>query len=187
MRAEELPGGLGSFRVVTFAASLHWMDRPMVFSTVRDMLVDAGVVIHVDNPGYRLDSADAGDLAHPLPPDDAITELRMSYLGPDRRAGRGIRNSSPDDEDDVFRASGFSGPEIVTVPDDRILVRTIDEVVASNFSSSGCAPHLFGDRLQEFEGDLRALLANASPDGLFSLALSDNALKIWRPAEAAKR
>ena len=30
LRAEDLPAGLGSFRVVTFAASFHWMDRPRV-------------------------------------------------------------------------------------------------------------------------------------------------------------
>ena len=33
-RAEALPAGLGSFRVVTFDASFHWMDRPRVASAV---------------------------------------------------------------------------------------------------------------------------------------------------------
>lgn len=30
MRAEELPGDLGPFRMVTFAQSFHWFDRPLV-------------------------------------------------------------------------------------------------------------------------------------------------------------
>lgn len=29
-RAEDLPAELGTFNVVTFAASFHWMDRPLV-------------------------------------------------------------------------------------------------------------------------------------------------------------
>jgi SAM-dependent methyltransferase len=181
MRGEDLPGGLGMFRAVTFAASLHWMDRLLVFSTVRGMLDLGGAVVHIGNPGYGGTRMDR-ELPHPPPPDDAITELRVSYLGPDRRAGRGIRNSSPDDEDDIFCASGFTGPEIVVVPDDRVISRTIDDVVASNFSSSASAPHLFGDRLEDFESELRELLARSSSEGLFSVALSDNILKVWRPS-----
>src|SRR5262245_12689215 len=37
-RAESLPAGLGAFRVATFAASFHWMDRPKVALAVRSML-----------------------------------------------------------------------------------------------------------------------------------------------------
>jgi hypothetical protein len=32
---------------------------------------------------------------------------------------------------------------------------------------SYAAPHLFGDRLDDFEADVRALLAERSPTGLF--------------------
>jgi ubiquinone/menaquinone biosynthesis C-methylase UbiE len=39
-RAEELPADLGRFNVVTFAASFHWMDRPVVARIVRGMGVD---------------------------------------------------------------------------------------------------------------------------------------------------
>ena len=42
LRAEGLPAGLGTFRLVTFAASFHWMDRPVVARTVR---------VDVDPPG----------------------------------------------------------------------------------------------------------------------------------------
>jgi tRNA/tmRNA/rRNA uracil-C5-methylase (TrmA/RlmC/RlmD family) len=37
MRAEDLPASLGAFRVITFAQSFHWMDRPRVASVVRGM------------------------------------------------------------------------------------------------------------------------------------------------------
>ena len=182
-RAEDLPAGLGQFRAVTFAASFHWMDRPLVARAVKPMLEPGGAAVQVDAPAYRCDDlarATASSTSHPLPPDDSIEELRRRYLGPDRRAGQGIRNTSPAGENEVFVAPSFAPMQVVGVPDGRVLDRTIDQVAALRFSSSSTAPHLFGDRLAEFEADLRRLLADASPSGLFSVQLPDNGLRIWR-------
>lgn len=178
-RAEELPGALGTFRVVTFAASFHWMDRPLVARIVREMLEPNGVVVHVDNRHQEDITLDDNLSA---PPVARIDRLRRAYLGEDRRAGQGVRNSSPGDEAAVFRAAGFAGPEVVVVPDGRTITRSSDDVVAETFSMSSTAPHLFGDRLPEFEADLRRILAEASHDGTFSVRLPDNELKIWRVA-----
>jgi SAM-dependent methyltransferase len=179
-RAEDPPADLGTFRVVTFAASFHWMDRPLVAGIVRGMLEPDGAVVHVDN---RHQDSLAVDDSLPAPPTERIAELRRAYLGEDRRAGQGIRNSSPSDEAAVFRAAGFVGPEVVVVPDGRTIVRSTDDLVAETFSMSSTAPHLFGDRLSEFEADLRRILAEVSPGGAFSLRLPDNELKIWRVAQ----
>ena len=184
MRAEELPGTLGRFRVVAFAASFHWMDRPKVARLVRSMLDRGGVAIQIDAPSYRCDAlaevATSG-LPHPFPPDDAIVELRRRYLGPDTRAGRSIRNSSPDGEDAVFIDARFEPGREIVVSDGRVLERTVDDLVAMRFSSSPTTPHLFGDRVGEFEADLRQLLTEASPSGVFSVRLPDNIVRIWKP------
>ncbi len=185
-RAEELPAQLGQFRVVTFAASFHWMDRPRVAAAVRSMLGADGAAVQIDAPAYRPDdltSAATGheDLHHPPPPHEAIVKLRQHYLGPDRRAGQGIRNTSPRDEDEVFRSAGYLPAQRVVVPDRRPMDRTIDDLVAGEFSLSSSAPHLFGSRIQAFEADLRAKLAEASPSGIFSVRLPDNILSVWRP------
>ena len=135
-------------------------------------------MVHVDN-GHQ--DRLLPDDALPPPPRDRIDELRRAYLGDDRRAGRSIRNSSPSGEAAVFRAAGFVGPEVIVVPDGRVVVRTIDDVVAETYSMSFTAPHLFADRLQEFEADLRHVLLDASVDGTFSDRLPDNELNIWRP------
>ena len=55
------------------------------------------------------------------------------------------------------------------------------QIVASVLSLSYAAPHLFGDRLDEFEAALRALLAEASPDGLFSEEMREIVADAWRP------
>src|SRR5208283_4738750 len=48
MRAEALPGPLGTFRVISFGQSFHWMDRPRVASAVRGILDADGAVVQVD-------------------------------------------------------------------------------------------------------------------------------------------
>lgn len=180
-RAEDLPAGLGRFRVVTFAASFHWMDRPAVAAAVAAMLDPGGAVVQVDAPGYRPeDWPRGGALPFPSPPSAAIDELRRHYLGPDRRAGQSIRNSSPSGEDEVFQRAGFGTARTVTVPDGRILERTADDIVAGVFSTSSTAPHLLGDRQADYEKDLRRILAGASPDGRFAVRLPDNVLRVWR-------
>ena len=177
MRAEDLPGTLGRFRVVTFAQSFHWMERPRVAAAVRGMLEPGGAVVHADlwhhAPPGRGHSG-----PHPPVPEAAIDALRVRWLGPDRRAGQGYRNTSPDGENEVFSAAGLAPEEIVVVPDDRILERSVDEVVAWVLSTSSTAPHLFGDHVADFERDLRSLLLEASPEGRFSVPLSDNRLRI---------
>jgi SAM-dependent methyltransferase len=185
-RAEALPAGLGLFRVITFGASFHWMDRPRVARAVRTMLTPGGAAVQVDAPAYRTDAlrTEAGHrpLRYPAPPDAAIDELRRRYLGPDRRAGQGIRNTSPSGEDDVFRAAGFLPAHTVAVADGREIDLSVDKIVAGRFSQSVTAPHLFGDQIGQFESDLRALLAAASPSGRFSVRLPDNIVRIWRPS-----
>jgi len=180
-RAEALPAGLGSFRVVTFAQSFHWMDRPRVASAVATMLDPGGAVVHIDSRTGELPAETRrAPLPFPPPPDEALDQLRCQYLGSDRRAGQGIRNTSPSGEDEVFQQAGFPPAETVTVPDQRAVERTIDDIVAGVFSSSSTAPHLFGDRREDYETDLRKILAQASPPGRFSVRLPDNILRIWR-------
>jgi SAM-dependent methyltransferase len=180
-RAEALPAGLGSFRVVTFAQSFHWMDRPRVASAVATMLDPGGAAVHVDSRTDELPAETRrASLPFPPPTDDALDQLRRQYLGSDRRAGQGIRNTSPSGEDEVFRQAGFLPAETVTVPDQRVVEPAIDDVVAKVFSTSSTAPHLFGDRLEDYERDLREILAQVSPSGRFSVRLPDNLLRIWR-------
>ncbi|HEY5015867.1 MAG TPA: SAM-dependent methyltransferase, partial [Streptosporangiaceae bacterium] len=67
-----------------------------------------------------------------------------------------------------------------TMPDQRAVEQTADDLVAWVFSSSSTAPHLFGDSRDAFEADVREILALASPAGRFSVWLPDNVLRIWR-------
>ena len=59
----------------------------------------------------------------------------------------------------MFQAAGFVPEELVVVSDDRVLERSLEDVVAWVLSTSSTAPHLLGDRLDDFIADLRGTLA----------------------------
>lgn len=179
-RAEELPAGLGTIRVATFAASFHWMDRDRVAAATLAMLEPGGAFVQVSAPLEELPLPDE-PLPHPPPPRAAIATLVRRYLGPVRRAGQGVLpHGTPGDERSVLRRAGFPDPEIVVVEGRAVYERSIDDLVALVFSNSSSAPHLFGPRLTEFEGDLRALLAAATPSGRFVELTGDTEVRVWR-------
>jgi precorrin-6B methylase 2 len=177
LRAEELPHGLGRFRVATLAQSFHWMERERVAVIIAGMLQPGGALVHV-NASTR-QGIEASSSPYPEPPWEAISALVRRYLGSETRAGQGRRDAAFSDEDDIFRR-WFQGPDTVTVPDGRVLVRTADQIVAAVYSVSSSAPHLFGDHLPGFESDLRRVLKEASPEGSFAQQTGDTELRIWR-------
>ncbi|MFE0026043.1 class I SAM-dependent methyltransferase [Amycolatopsis sp. NPDC059021] len=180
LRAEELPAGLGTFRLVTFAQSFHWLDRPKVAAVVRGMLADGGVCAHVHATTHQGVESDA-ELPHPRPPHSAIGALVREYLGPVRRAGRGcLPQGTASGEDEIYRAAGFTGPRRIEIPG-RVVTRVTEDLVAAVFSLSSSAPHLFGDDRAEFETELRRLLHRASPSGVFSEQTHDIAVGLWQP------
>jgi SAM-dependent methyltransferase len=178
-RAEDLPLGLGSFRTATFAQSFHWMDRRRVAATLFEMLEPGGAWVHVDTKTHRGAPTEA-PLEHPQPPRDELEALVARYLGPVRRAGQGaLRGGTPSGESEIMSAAGFAGPHTRTLEGGRVVERSEDEVVASIFSVSGSAPHLFGERLAEFERDARDALREVSPDGRFCEVTDDARLIVW--------
>jgi len=178
-RGEDLPAGLGTFRVATFGQSFHWMDRARVAAIILAMLEPGGALVHVSD--VKEPPAPSAGLAHPNPPYDAIRALVRRYLGPTPRAGQGVlRHGTPDDEAVVLSAAGFEGAERLRLAAGEVLVRTADDIVAWVYSLSGSAPHLFGDRTDAFEAELRQLLYDASPGGLFAEQPPDTEVFVWR-------
>lgn len=178
-RAEELPGDLPPMTVVSFAQSFHWMDRRRVAAAARRLVAAGGALVHVGAVTHQGVETDVA-MPHPRPPRQGITRLVRRYLGPQQRAGQGVLIAgTPDGEDTIYRAAGFTGPQHLEVPG-WVVERTAEEIVASVYSLSGSAPHLFADRLGDFDAELRELLAAAAPDGRFSEQIGSISLSIWR-------
>lgn len=100
-------------------------------------------------------------------PHDAIQAIVQRYLGPQRRAGRGLFSPSPERYEDALAKTRFGVPRVVLAPGRADIVRDINGVLSGYFSMSYAAPHLFGKRQPEFEADVRTELLRHSPQGLF--------------------
>jgi SAM-dependent methyltransferase len=165
-RAEELPGvAPGPYRLVSFGQSFHWTDEAQVAETVYDLLEPGGalaLVVHtVDGPPQPPSPGP------PPIPHEEIKALVGRYLGSTQRAGQGLIPPRTRRFEDVLVRTRFGAPESLSIPGIPDLVRDSESVLAGYFSFSWSAPHLFGDRVDDFARDVRDLLASRSPDGTF--------------------
>jgi SAM-dependent methyltransferase len=178
MYAEDLPGNLGRFRVVSFAQSFHWMDQHKVAKAAHGMLEAGGVCVHIYASTHRGVSTEAL-LEFPEPPHEELLELTRRYLDPSRPPPNRDRVGDPN-EPDACRAAGFTGPQRITVAGP-VVTRTIDELIAAVFSLSSSTPYLFGENRAAFEAEARRLLDHTSPSGRFSEQMREIAVDVWRP------
>jgi SAM-dependent methyltransferase len=163
--AEAIPTlGLDPCRLTTFGQSFQWTDQVPVAEAVYDLLEPGGalaLVVHTVEGRPQ----PPGPGCPPIPHDE-IREIIRRYLGPRRRAGQGY-SPAFDRYADALVRTRFGAPRSVFAPGRPDIVRDVDGVLAGYLSTSFAAPHLFGDRLDAFEADMRALLTARSPRGLF--------------------
>jgi SAM-dependent methyltransferase len=165
-RGEDIPTlDLGTFKLVTFGQSFHWMDREQVAEAVYDLLEPGGALALISHA--REGRPQPAGPGYPPIPHVAIRALIERYLGPRRRAGQGFSSWPTERLEDVFARTRFGALRRLHVPGRPDIVRSIDEVLANYFSMSYAAPHLFGEKLAEFEAAVRAELTQRSPGGLF--------------------
>jgi len=164
--AEDLPAvAPGPYRLVTFGQSFHWTDEQPVAEAVFDMLEPGGALaLIVHTVAGRPRPPDPG--VPPIPHDE-IKALVAKYLGSTRRAGQGIAPERTLRFEDVLVRTRFGVPRQFFVPGLPDLLRDSESVLSGYFSLASSAPHLFGDRLDDFAGEVRALLASRSAEGIF--------------------
>ncbi len=164
--AEDLPAvAPGPCKMVTFGQSFHWTEEQRVAETVYDMLEPGGalaLVVHTVPERPR-----PPDPGVPPIPHDEIKALVQKYLGSTRRAGQGTVPERAHRFEDVLARTRFGVPQHFFVPGIPNLLRDSDSVLSGYLSLSSSAPHLFGNRLENFAGEVRALLASRSSEGIF--------------------
>ena len=164
--AEDLPAAApGPFRLVTFGSSFHWTDEVRVAEAVYDMLVPGGalaMIVHTVTGRPTPPSPGPPPIPH-----EEIKQLVETYLGSAQRAGQGLAPKRAHRFEDVLVRTRFGAPESIFVPGIPDLVRGTESVLSGYFSLSSSAPHLFGDRAEDFARDVRELLAARSPEGVF--------------------
>ena len=166
--AEDLPGvAPGPYRVVTFGSSFHWTDEARVAEAVYDMLEPGGALALIFHTVEGRPTP-----PNPGPPPIPHTEIKAlveRYLGSSQRAGQGIatRDGSNPRFEDVLARTRFGTPRAIFVPGIPDLLRDSESVLSGYFSFSFSAPHLFGDRVEDFASEVRELLTSRSPEGIF--------------------
>jgi SAM-dependent methyltransferase len=171
--AEDLALEPNTIDVAAFGQSFHWMDRPAVASSLRTALRPAGHVILISDVKTFDPAADPNS----GPPTAAVNRLIAEYLGDVRRAGqRLLPNGTPGDEEEILLAAGYLGPQRLSVDNPGMAFRSVDTLMAEVYSKSSSAPHLFGDRLDEFDARLRGLL---SAEGGYWMVKPSTEARIW--------
>jgi len=164
--AEDLPAvAPGPYKLVTFGQSFHWTNEQRVAEVVYDMLEPGGALVLIAHTVTgRPRPPDPG--VPPIPHDD-LKALVAKYLGSTRRAGQGTTQERTHRFEDVLARTRFGVPQQLFVPGIPDLLRDSESVLSGYLSLSSSAPHLFGDRLGDFAGEVRALLASRSAEGIF--------------------
>ena len=165
--AEDVPAlDIGLCRVVAFGQSFHRVRRQEVAETVYDLLEPGGSLVLISNEVDRRPRPDGP--GYPSIPHSAVRELIVAHLGEStRHCFANWREGQPARFEDTLLQTRFGGLRTIYAPGRPDLIRDVDAVVANYFSMSYAPPRLFGDRRAEFEADLRRLLREYSPPGLF--------------------
>jgi SAM-dependent methyltransferase len=164
--AEDLPEAApGPYRLITFGQSFHWTDEARVAEALYDMLEPGGALALIV---HTVEDRPAPPSPGPPPiPHTEIKALVEKYLGSTRRAGQGVSPVRNHRFEDVLVRTRFGAPRSIFIPGIPDLLRDSESVLSGYFSMSSSAPHLFGDRVEDFAGEVRQLLASRSPEGMF--------------------
>ncbi|MGW6482719.1 class I SAM-dependent methyltransferase [Streptomyces sp. NPDC055059] len=142
--------------LVTICRAFHWLDQASVLNLLdRQVAPDGVVAIFGDNSFWAAGS----DWK------EAVRDVVKSFLGEERRAGSGTFQHHNRPYSEIMEESPFNEVEEVRVPVERTW--NADSILGYLYSTSFAAPHLFGDRLKEFEVAVKGRLADFSDDDTF--------------------
>lgn len=153
--------------LTVIAAAFHWMDRAEVLRVLDGLTGPKGAVV-IATGGVA--GAEKG------PWDHLIAEIRRKYLGPQRRAGKGMHKADPEPVEDILRASSFSTFDEATWEWE--YERDLNSLVGLQFSLSWSTPAQFqdDDHRKAFEREVRQALSEEFPSSTFTQKITSRAL-----------
>jgi trans-aconitate methyltransferase len=164
-RAEEFTAPPGwQAELVTVCRAFHWLDQQKVLTRLDAQVAPQGAVAIF---------ADSSPWSSPAPWKAAVRAVVQEFLGEQRRAGSGVWHLHDRPFRDILRESVVSDVEEVTVPVRR--TRNTESIICYLHSTSFAAPHLFGDRLEDFDNAIRHRLADLVDTDTF---VDDNQFRI---------
>jgi SAM-dependent methyltransferase len=159
-RAEDISAELGRFRLVTCGSSFHWMDRALVLGKIAQLLEPGGGVALVGGTSGWWDGEEDWQ--------QVITSVIRRYLGDVRRAGWStFAEYITEGERFQQTLERYGWPITFERGYPVELEWDIDGVIGLLWSTSFAGRVQFGDRVDDFERELRAELTALRPDGRF--------------------
>lgn len=166
----------GHIEHVVFGRSFHWTDRATVVTMLDALLPVHGAIVLL-GPGRSEKGA-----WHRWPWDEAIREVRESFLGPERRAGSGTYSHPEVGHEQVLTASGFGCIERHSFTEQ--VEYDLERVLGLQRSYSHSAERLFADRYEEYLEAVRAAVTTACGPGPYRIDKQDSMVIARRPASA---
>ncbi len=161
-KAENINNSLGVFRLITMGKSFHWMDRKTVLQKSYGILekggglIIAGPTAAPGKDGWRVDEDNWRE---------ARKKVVKKYFGEKRRAGSGFYQEPGERFETLLVQSPFRNCEEWTYKYTRSM--TLDETVNEIYSASYVSREELGDKLSDFERDMREVLLQIEPSGSF--------------------
>lgn len=143
--------------LVTICRAFHWLDQAAVLARLDAQVSPNGAVAIFGDNSFWVATSDWKA---------AVRTVIQDFLGEQRRAGERTFQHHNRPYSDIMRESPFDQVEEHTVPVTRTW--TADSILGYLYSTSFAAPHLFGDRLDEFDTAVRATLAQYSDTDTFA-------------------
>jgi trans-aconitate methyltransferase len=142
--------------LVTICRAFHWLDQATVLARLDAQVSPAGAVAIFGDNSFWVASS---------PWKAAVRSIIQDLLGQERRAGNSTFQHHNRPYSDIMRESPFNEVEEFVIPVTRTW--TVESILGYLYSTSFAAPHLFGDRLEEFEQAIRTSLAQFSDTGTY--------------------
>jgi len=147
---------LGTFKMATFCRSFNWVDREKVLKDLNALIEENGGIALLGDKSFW-----TGEEKW----QKAVKKIIQKYLGKERRAGKGKFQTAEKPWDEILRQSAFKFVKIHDIS--LVRVWNIENIIGYLFSTSFAAPHLFGNRLNEFKKEVRKVLLSLTPKGIF--------------------
>jgi ubiquinone/menaquinone biosynthesis C-methylase UbiE len=153
----ELPADAGPFRLVTMGRSFHWMDRPATLSALDRIVTADGALALFDDD-------------HPNTAENAwrrrLRDIGVKYGRNESPHLVAARRGDFRTHHALLLESAF--PRLQGLSEFVVRQISADEIVGLAFSLSTSSRERLGEETQVFEADLRAALAELSPQGRFT-------------------
>jgi SAM-dependent methyltransferase len=160
--AEEIGPELGTFKLVTFGRSFHWMQREVVLQKAWDLLEPKSGSSSLELGGgiAIVDGSEQRSWWH------SITEGIAKRWRVQERSVKHNADSPSERHEALVGRSRFTQIQQGRLTEMQTL--TLDHLVGQVYSMSSTKPEVFGENLKRFDSELRAVLTLLEPSGMFS-------------------